>query len=496
MSNSARKSVDYKFTKLVEFIKKVGLSRDDVKEVMGWGEVYGRILYANQGGVYRDDDFEELLISRCAAENRAVFEKVKTLKELHVISAPLATGGHTRLMEKIIGLREGGDVLISRPVMDVSDKLRLPRGTKIYCKEHGFDVSGLIEILAKYKTIFLHINPDDLLASVAVGVVRRSISNRVIFVNHADHVFSFGFCCSDLVAEVSSYGFSLSQKKRGVSSSFLGIPMNLVDLKKIEFNAVSRRDAYFEILSAGSPLKYKPNAVLSFPRLARRILKEIPSARVTIVGPEFWVNWWWWLVKLRNPYRLRILKSMPYDEYISTLAGVSIYLDSLPMTGGTALPEVRSKGIPVSGILSGSSGYTPFDAAKFSDIDRLVEALRDYSLGNGDILFRRNNDQNTIDSAFRVHGLPALKRRLDRMVDDDEIFRPYDDGTFFDTCFYRDQWRSEGVINISLSSFKFFLKNWYSGGKGVLLVLINLISARQALYWMRSVLMKILLRKP
>ena len=482
----------HKFAKFSAFVKKTGLSRGDFKDVMRWGEVYGHILYTNQAGIYRDDDFERLLVSRCTNEYQLIFEQVKPLKELHVISAPLATGGHTRLMERIIALRECGDVLITRPILDVESKLRLPCDTKIHQKMQGFSLEELIEIVAKYKTIFLHINPDDLLASVAVGVVKNLTGNQVIFVNHADHVFSFGFLCADLVAEVSSYGFFLSQKKRVVASSFLGIPLQLDGFKKIESNTTSRRNKYLEILSAGSPLKYKPSAALSFPKLAGRVLKEIPAARVTIVGPDVWLDWWWWLIKLRNPFRLRILKSMPYDKYVSALTCADIYLDSLPMTGGTALPEVRSKGIPVSGLLSGSSGYTPFDATKFSDQDALVAALRDYSVDRSGAILNMNNDGNIIDSAFRVHGPRALKYRLDGMVDHGEIFRPYDDATIFDIFFYRNQWISGGVINVSLSSLRFFLKNWSSGGKEAFLLFIDSINVRQIFWLVASIFKKFL----
>lgn len=495
MHNLAKNKVEYKFAEFAAFIKKTGLSKVDTKDVVRWGEVYGHMLHTNHAGLYRDDDFEKLLVSRCINEYKLNFEQVKSLKELHIISEPLASGGHTRLMEKVIALRECSDVLITRPIADVESKLRLPCNTKIYQKKQGFDLEELIKILVKYKTIFLHINPDDLLTSVAVGVVKNLTGTQVIFVNHADHVFSFGFYCSDLVAEVSAYGFFLSQRKRAVCSSFLGIPLKLDEFRKIELNSDLREGRYFEILSAGSPLKYKPTAALSFSKLVTRLLKEIPAARVTIIGPQVWFNWWWWWVKLSNPFRLRILKSKSYDKYIATLAGADIYLDSFPMTGGTALPEVRSKGIPVSGLLCGSSGYTPFDALKFSNEDDMVNSLKDYSLGQGEVILKKNNNQNVIDAAFCVHGLVAIKHRLQAMVDHNAIFRSYDENTIFDMSFYRNQWRSAGVININYCLFVFFVKNWFSGGKEVLFFLIYLIGAKQSFRLMGYVSAKFFLSK-
>lgn len=482
----------YKFARFTAFIKKTGLSREGIDDIIGWGEVYGQLLQTNHAGVYRDDDFEKLLVSKYSNENEINSKQTKLLKELHVISEPLATGGHTRLMEKMIALRKCADVLITRPVVDVESKLRLPCDTRIYKKTQGFDIAELIEILVKYKTIFLHINPDDLLSSIAVGVVKKKTGVQVIFVNHADHVFSFGFLCADLVAEVSSYGFFVSEKKRAVRSSFLGIPLQLDKFEKIEPNLPSHKGKYFEILSAGSQLKFKPSAALSFPTLAALILKEIPAARITIVGADICLNWWWWLTKLSNPARLRLLKSMPYDKYISTLTCADVYLDSLPMGGGTALPEVRSKGIPVSGILSGSSGYTPFDATKFLNNDALVASLREYSVAGSGIISNLNNDKNVIDSACWVHGPRVIKQRLDGIVDSGVIFRPYDDITIFDIDFYRKQWIEDRVVNVSMSSLRFFLKNWSSGGKNALVLFTGLINPRQVFWLIGSIFKKFL----
>jgi hypothetical protein len=491
--NPVKRSIDSKFLTLISLVKKIGLSKTDFDDILAWGEVYGRLLYINHAGIYRDDDFEQKLISGIAPAKKLA---PANLPELHVISAPLSAGGHTRLMEKIIFLRKGGDVLVTRPLLSLKDKLRLPAETMVYQETSGFTLTQLIDIISSYKTVFLYISPDDLLASAAVGIAKQSASSRVIFVNHADHVFSFGFCNCDLVAEVSSYGFFLSTEKRNVRSSFVGIPVELDGLDQIEFDGrgTKNKNKFFEIFSAGSGIKYRPGAAHSFAELAGSLLKEISTARITVVGPQVWTDWWWWMAKLKNPARLRILPSMPYDKYMSTLAHADIYLDSFPMTGGTALPEIRSKGIPVSGLLSGSFGYTPFDAAKFSDIDGLVLAVKDYAEGNQGEICLKNNCQNTISTSHSVHGFSALKDRLDGMVNNDFLFQPYDADTAFNIDFYKNQWRTDGVIRVDLGSLIFFLKSWAAGGKTIMPLLIGLLSFKQVFSLINSIFAKLISR--
>tara|TARA_R110001583_G_scaffold192967_1_gene360265 strand:- start:1140 stop:2588 length:1449 start_codon:yes stop_codon:yes gene_type:complete len=458
-----KKNIDSKFLKLISLIKHTGLSRYKFNDILAWGEVYGKILCANKAEIYRDDDFEKLLISKYIDAFGAASDQVKLSRELHVISTPLVSGGHTRLMERIINLRKSSDVLVTRSVISLKNKLRLPKEIKIYYSEHGFDLPRLVGIMSRYETVFLHIHPDDLLSSVAVGVAKKSASIKVIFVNHADHVFSFGFFCSDVVAEISSYGFFLSKNKRYVNSSFLGIPLDFKKIQKIVINKEDKESVFFDILSAGSRLKYKPCSDLAFPLLATRILKEIPTAKITVVGPVLLADWWWWKAKLKNPIRLKILPILPYDEYTSILGSADVYLDSFPATGGTALPEIRSKGIPVSGLLTGSFGYTPFDAAKFSEVDDLLVALKDYMLSRkGDILYK-NNNKDIILNAMLVHRVDKVKDRLDGMVDSGYIFEPYDRSTSFDIDFYRNKWRFDDVIRCGVSLLSIVLRNWFSG---------------------------------
>lgn len=480
MSNLLNAKLTADAIALFAIIKTIGLSKSNSEEALSWGQIYGRLVYVNHVGVYRDDDFEKLLVTALTPKYTHILsESTGETRELHIISRPLSTGGHTRLMEKIINYENSSDILITRPVRSVKNTLSVKDTTKIHYSQIPYNLSNLISIILRYEVIFLHIDPDDLLAAVAVGVVKKLTNIRVIFVNHADHAFSFGFFSADVVAEVSSYGFHLSEAKRNVSSSFLGIPLAENTWKEIKPVRSKGVETDLNIFSGGSKWKFKPVGELSFPKLAELILNQIPNAKLVIVGPAIVGDWWWWRAKLRHPKRLTILSSMPYNQYTKILSQSDIYLDSFPITGGTALPEVRSKGIPTSGVLSGSFGYTPFDLTKFPDCGSLVRAIKDYAYLNSGEILTRNNDPATLERAGWVHGPNAIKFRLNEMANGTILFRPHDNQANFDINFYTRRWLNEGLVKPDLQFAKFLLSKFSSGGARVLLEFIRITTAKQ-----------------
>jgi hypothetical protein len=476
-----------KFSSLVKLIRVKGLAGSLLQDVFAWGGVYGELLSANYFGVYRDDSFEELLVSRYIKEKTTSFSvPVDASGELHIVSEPFATGGHTRLLERLVSMRGGGDVLVTRPLSCIDNRLRLSADNEVFFKVDGFEVDEIVDIVKMYKTIFLHVHPEDLSACVAVGVIKKLGEIKVILVNHADHVFSFGFYCADLVAEVSGYGFYLSQVRRQVKSSFLGIPLEMKNLSEI-FERDIQSAGEVNIFTAGQALKYKPSKEFSFPVVASKILSEIPQARITVVGPNLWSDWWWWCVKFKNIKKINIVKALPYDRYVELLDGADVYVDSFPMTGGTVLPEIRSRGIPVTGILSGSIGYTPFDATKFDTSETLVSELKRFFSGRGGIM-TSNNSAEIIDLAQSVHGMLAVSQRLDHIVSSNEGSAPPSGVKSYDIDFYGRQWRSEQVVSLSRHSILFLFNSAFWGDYKLLRALVRFLTVKQAFEFFLKIL--------
>lgn len=457
-----------KFLKLASLIKKIGLSHSEMKDVLAWGELYGRLLSQNFSCLYQDGDFENALINRYLPKSETVPIAFRS-RELHVISEAYRSGGHTRLMERLVSFRDNlSDVLVVRPTNDLS-QLKLPSKVTLFSSEQGFSLDEIVGIIGSYRVVFMHIHPEDLFSAVAVGIAKKLYSNYVIFVNHADHVFSFGFEHADVVAEISHYGYKINKSFREVRSAYIGIPLNVDNTLSVPGLIKCKK---LKLFSAGSRIKYKPpRSGRSFQQLVCGVLSSIKSAEVTVIGPSLRHDWWWWYPKLRYPNRIKIVKSLPYEEYIRELNEADFYLDSFPMTGGTALPEARSMNVFVGGIATGSSGYTPLDILKHRTIDDLVLDLKGLVSGTSTTILDNNNDPEIIREIFYCHAYESVATRVKLLIEGELTPLPAKGGADVDLGFYRRNWSANGVVSFGLSDIKMML-TYKAQGLKVLIYLL------------------------
>ena len=424
-------------------IKRAALADQDLSKMLALGQLYGRILWVNSVGVYRDDAFEERLISLAGSSIEPVAQ-ASCERILHIVSTPYSAGGHTRLMERLYGFEsELSDVLVSRPYRADNKSLRLPPEAVVHHSEHGYDLASLVNIISRYRTICLHIHPDDLLTAVAVGVSKRQTGARVIFINHADHVFSFGFYSADIVAEISTFGFALSHDRRQVPSAFMGIALDNYSFPPITRSA----SGHHHIVSAASPHKFRPANGYSFPSLAVEVLQAIPSSTLTVIGPKLSNRWWWW-AKLQFPRRLRLYPVLAYERYLDLISRADIYIDSLPMTGGTALPEIRAKGVAVTGLWTGALGYTPFDQTKLASRETLIAELKRFFHGDGGHIVSTNNMTSLLARARATHSIDEVGSRFRGIIRGHGVPMPDISTANHDYGFYERQWQEGRVFNL------------------------------------------------
>lgn len=321
-------------------------------------------LWKNPCGIYRDDRIENELFNKLPKLNPQL-QEIDT-DEIHIATTVYAGGGHTNLMRHYIATRKLENritMLVASPKKDYaeaafgSDAMRLQSTTLLE------RISELAALTASHKRAVLYIHPDDLETALAVKLAKTiNPALRVTFVNHSDHVFSVGFSEANFVAEISGYGWSLRRDRQSEANSiFVGIPLS-------EHSLSGSTSA--QALTAASSYKFKPNGKHSLPKLLAQVLKACPHFELTVVGAKI-ADVWWWPVRLKYRRRTTFLKSLPYAEYLALLAECKIYIDSFPVTGGTALPEALISGKPVIGISEGMSGYSPADDLKIS-IDKFV----------------------------------------------------------------------------------------------------------------------------
>ncbi|OSL18626.1 hypothetical protein ECSG_00546 [Escherichia coli B175] len=370
-------------------------------------ELLGRLLWHNQTGIYELNALESSLIDFfCRYSNCKEFFNLNPSDNdlLFIATEVYLTGGHTRLMERLAKGKEGKcELLITRKqTPEVITRLaRYFKGitiapfTSIYKKK----IEYICSIACNYKHIILNIHPDDISTVVACGVIRKlSPETKFYYINHADHVFSYGTSISDIWFQISSYGARIDEL-RNLSGkvSFLGIP---IESKNI--NALDTKNNDF--MTAGSSDKYKPVNEHSIFPLLNALLKRDKKANLYVIGPNFYRDYWWWPLKFKYPFRVKISKRIPFDKYMDVSKRSNIYIDSHPIPGGTAFAEQYMQGKICIGLISPFQGYTPVEYVKKRDII--------------DINNVRNNEvEIKIKKALKnIHGLNKVVERFDLAI--------------------------------------------------------------------------------
>lgn len=453
-----------KILNMLDILIKSVSQHSDLDEIISKARIYGLLCWQNHVSVYRQDFWETVISERILREQYNNFKyNSATKKNLHIASELYASGGHTRLLKNMLKLDSVvGDVLVTRKC-NLSKIINSTNEYTLYHSNEEATIKSIVEYCLQYKNIYLHIHPDDILSAAAVKIAKEISQNKikVIFVNHADHCFSYGFYATDLVAEISLFGLELSKHKRrlGDKSFFMGIILEKANPSDINVKSLDNR---VDIISGASGYKYVPNTKNSFSAIAEAILSSIPTTYIHIIGPDYNTDEKFDILK--NKYKDRFLVSpiLPYDRYITEVSKADIYIDSYPITGGTAFFETRTKGLLATGILNSASGYTPFDACKFLEIGELVSAINDYALnGINSEIFRKNNDEIILENCYKCHSPLEAECRIKDALNGVHLSKPWWENNCIDLDYYEEIWLSEKkpLININQSLVKKFYLN-------------------------------------
>ena len=377
--------------------------------------LYSKILFKYQIPIYNLCDIEVSLLSRLSAifeKTEGVLDKDKTKKVLFVVSEAYLVGGHTRLMENLsLMLPDNNDLLITRDcAVAVRSRLSEYFPSIIECVRHPGEnsVGHIIKItenIKYYDKVILNVHPDDIFSILACGIVKKlNREVKIFFINHADHVASYGATVADFWYEISLYGRVLDNKRgiRGVPS-FLGIPINKSDemfFKPVNYPSLKKVRNF---VTGASSAKYEPcNRASIFP-LLRKILSMDDRFIITVVGPKLFKNYWWWKIWLQKR-RLLIFKSLPYDQYMKATEDADYYIDSYPVPGGTAFVEQFLQGIPCIGLKTGFYGYTPLEIIKSNDTEHVLNLLM-HPPSSSELF-------DLQEKIFNVHSFSVVKRRF------------------------------------------------------------------------------------
>lgn len=371
---------------LSTFLKVESLSMKNFNDALVCASLYGRLHWDNISGYFGDDEFERMLFEKWEEQfhhgPQASYRNEQKGKWCHILTQAYPTGGHSRLFRRLSNGLADRDIEQSLIIARKSSRKVLKSlpsyftSTTVLFGNAASRARATYAQARKADVVLLHNHPDDIGTALAARALQRD-GTQVLFVNHADHVFSFGVGACDLVLEICATGWKTTLERRAPKAqSFMGIPMTSASVKAPE----RQSDRSGPILSIGGPGKYRPSSKLSFPNFLAELLEAVPND-VVLIGPSPREEWWRPLLE-KFPLRIHLLGIQPPEVLEKEYRRASCYVDSFPMDGGTVFTEAVLSGLPSFSLNSEAAlGISPADALRCTGPKELVSALASFLNG-------------------------------------------------------------------------------------------------------------------
>jgi hypothetical protein len=340
--------------------------KDEIVELARW---YGALEYINKDGVYEDSLLENDILKKVQKED--LFLKYHLSDKKTLLASELYDyGGHTAVVLKWLKKSKNHQLIVTGKISPEAKQYLKNEQILFYvCQKKGTEkIEEIIQFSKESRSIILHIHPNDIVASIASLFLKKN-GTKCIFYNHSDHTFSYGIGVADIVCEISTFGEKLSQRtcrSKGIQYR-LGIPL-------ASKNIPASKNKNHIMITCGSSWKYKPDTHYSFPSFLEKVLSRISNLDIILVGPRG-NEPWWKSIKKRWSQRVTFAGPTPKSKYIKLLKASTIYVDSFPVTGGTAFPEAIINGKLASGIYFSAGGYSLADELKEKNIESLIDRV-------------------------------------------------------------------------------------------------------------------------
>lgn len=402
----------------------------------------GEVLWKNSTSYYQLVELERELVERIESKVPIV-EGSHRCCYGHVLTKAYDTGGHTRVVERLItsnALQDSAVLVLDAATGPAQERLSRARHgcTVMSSMGPGLNrISALVAEFIRFETIILYLHPHDIESVVAAGIASRRKGTKILFYNHADHVFSYGYGVADRVLEISHFGWALRDARGCLDRSvFAGIPLELPSKRRFRASTSDRQQG--SIVAAGTAYKFKPVMGWSFPDFVRAICLRTNS-RVEVVGPSFWRDWWWWPIMYSQRGRFAVHARLEHKKYLEFMESASAYVDSFPIVGGTAFAEVMGQGIPCFGVLTGSHGYSPADLVKSASVDELISDLLNFEMTG----VKAGPDESSVfEQVRKIHDVEEVALRVAGAFSKDRvgIGPPWPCEGKIDTEYFKKMW--------------------------------------------------------
>lgn len=442
------KTFHNKASNIALLLKKKSLNycSSDKENALYAARQYGKFLWANHIGQYADIDFEEKIYS--AIKNKIVCENLhKKHETIHIISSAKNWGGHGRAVVRMINEGLGSALCVVDTIPD--ETINQIRKDVVFHQnirsQSGIEtIQKIIGICNTYRNIILHIHPDDIYSAMAAVALSR-IGVKVLFYNHADHAFSFGYFAANYVLEISKYGWTKGvQRKIKHKQSFVGIPISKITISK-------KRDRIFENnqaigLFAGTVDKFNPwrgyNACIFLNQLFEKN-KHI-HLKILVCGQDSNKRIWDKLSEKAKDNTIFIGR-LNHPDYLKTLSSVDFYIDSFPMGNGTGFSEAVSCLVPSFG-LDLLAGCSPADCLRSQSLNQLTDSITSY-IENPDDNEKFLKAQELV---LEEQHIKVIVNRISNIIKNDIIIELPDcyKGINFFENFFEHMWNENKVIKI------------------------------------------------
>jgi hypothetical protein len=385
----------------------------------------GTFLWINNQFIYEDIALENYLI-RYANKRLVINQKKKndSVRTLQILSEAYDTGGHTRVCEIFSGFEALGpnEVLVTRKISPNAQKFfedkRIQMKAINIAETPSKQVIDMVEMMLPFSNILLHIHPDDILTVVAVGLFKnRKPDAKVCLYNHADHVFSYGFGVADRVLEITNLGWSKREARQSIgSSTYVGIP--IMKSQRNAENGPNKNN--IKLVSSGASYKYLKNNCIGFFDILDGIL-SIKNVTIEVYGPGDSITNEWEEYINKYAGRLIVKGSVPSEDYKTALTSADLYLDSFPISGGTAFPQ----GLLACGVALGLriplAGFSPADHIRAETISHLVSLVERYIKDPSRV---RQEFSKVVAQTEAVHSYGQVEDRLRSAIETSCLLPP------------------------------------------------------------------------
>ncbi len=299
---------------------------------------------------------------------------------LHVFTEAYEIGGHTRLATRWMTL----DSSRVHSVVTTRQRGEVPAELRAAAEASGGSVatvhddlgplataSRLAALAENYDAVVLNVHPFDVVPSIAFSSLRPR--PRVLFVNHADHVFWLGTSVADLVICFRRSGHLIARTRRGIEESRLvDLPLPLVLLQRTlsigdAKQALGIAPDHVVLLSVASEYKFESPRPPGFLDLVVPVIEDQKSTTLLAVGPTR--SGQWRKANKMTAGRVRPLGELPDPTPYRDAA--DIYLDSIPCGSITSLLESATLGTPCLAYAGGRDPESPI----VSDPPLVVDAI-------------------------------------------------------------------------------------------------------------------------